>query len=288
MKPKDYRYNGKAPLALSQAPTGADGKVRAMKDELVQRTEENMEQVARLQERLYAGGREGLVIVLQAMDAAGKDSTIKHVMAGINPQGVRVYSFKQPSAQELSHDYLWRIVKCLPARGQIAIFNRSHYEDVLAVEVLKLYEGFKMPQRCLTEDFIPRRLKQIAQFEEYLYDNGIRMVKIFLHLSKAEQKKRFLDRLDKPEKNWKFSGADLESRALWDAYQAAYERAHNATATRHCPWYVLPADDKWFTRYLVSEAVLDALQRINPQFPELPPEQADKLPLYRRQLAQED
>ncbi|HIS01576.1 MAG TPA: polyphosphate kinase 2 family protein [Candidatus Excrementavichristensenella intestinipullorum] len=288
MKPKDYRYNGKAPLALSQAPTGADGKVRAMKDELVQRTEENMEQVARLQERLYAGGREGLVIVLQAMDAAGKDSTIKHVMAGINPQGVRVYSFKQPSAQELSHDYLWRIVKCLPARGQIAIFNRSHYEDVLAVEVLKLYESFKMPQRCLTEDFIPRRLKQIAQFEEYLYDNGIRMVKIFLHLSKAEQKKRFLDRLDKPEKNWKFSGADLESRALWDAYQAAYERAINATATRHCPWYVLPADDKWFTRYLVSEAVLDALQRINPQFPELPPEQADKLPLYRRQLAQED
>lgn len=288
MKPKDYRYNGKAPLALSQAPTGADHKTRDMKDELIQRTEENMEQVARLQERLYADGREGLVIVLQAMDAAGKDSTIKHVMTGINPQGVRVYSFKQPSARELSHDYLWRIVQCLPARGQIAIFNRSHYEDVLAVEVLKLYENFKLPQRCLTEDFIPRRLKQIAQFEEYLYDNGIRMVKIFLHLSKAEQKKRFLDRLDKPEKNWKFSGADLESRALWDAYQAAYERAINATATRHCPWYVLPADDKWFTRYLVSEAVLDALQRINPQFPELPPEQADKLPLYRRQLAQED
>ncbi len=288
MKPKDYRYNGKAPLALSQAPTGADGKVRAMKDELVQRTEENMEQVARLQERLYADGREGLIIVLQAMDAAGKDSTIKHVMSGINPQGVRVYSFKQPNARELSHDYLWRIGQCLPARGQIAIFNRSHYEDVLAVDVLKLYENFKMPSRCLTEDFIPRRLKQIGQFEEYLYDNGIRMVKIFLHLSKAEQKKRFLERLDKPAKNWKFSSSDLESRALWDAYQEAYERTINATATRHCPWYVLPADDKWFTRYLVSEAVLDALQRINPQFPELPPEQADKLPLYRRQLAQED
>lgn len=288
MKPKDYRYNGKAPLVLKEAPTGADDKVRAMKDELVQRTEENMEQIARLQERLYADGREGLIIVLQAMDAAGKDSTIKHVMTGINPQGVQVYSFKQPSARELSHDYLWRIVKCLPARGQIAIFNRSHYEDVLAVDVLKLYEGFKMPKRCLTEDFIQRRLKQIGQFEEYLYDNGIRMVKLFLHLSKAEQKKRFLERLNKPSKNWKFSSADLESRALWDAYQDAYEGAINATATRHCPWYVLPADDKWFTRYLVSEAVLDALQHIDPQFPELPAEQAEKFPRYRQQLMEED
>ena len=288
MKPKDYRYNGKAPLALSQAPTGADGKVRAMKDELVQRTEENMEQVARLQERLYAGGREGLVIVLQAMDAAGKDSTIKHVMAGINPQGVRVYSFKQPSAQELSHDYLWRIVKCLPARGQITIFNRSHYEDVLAVEVLKLYESFKMPQRCLTEDSIPRRLKQIAQFEEYLYDNSYRVVKIFLHLSREEQRERFLARIENPAKNWKFSLSDVTERAHFDEYLDLYEKVINATATPESPWYALPADQKWYTRYLVSEILLDALGRCCHEYPRPAPSALAELKDCRDRLKAED
>lgn len=288
MKPKDFRFSGKRPLVLSEAPTGASDRVRDMKDELIERTGENMERIAKLQERLYADGREGLIIALQAMDAAGKDSTIKHVMTGINPQGVNVYSFKAPTALELSHDYLWRIGKCLPAHGHIAIFNRSHYEDVLAVDVLKLYDNFKLPERCLRGDFIKKRLAQIRRFEEYLYDNGIRIVKIFLNLSKQEQKKRFLERLDKREKNWKFSAADLDSRGLWDDYQRAYERTINATATKHCPWYVLPADDKWFTRYLVSEAVLDALERINPQFPEMEAEEAAMLPLYRKKLMEEE
>lgn len=284
MKPKDYKYTGKHPYASGEVDHGASDQIKDMRDELEQRTEENLEQIAKLQDRLYADHREGLIVVLQAMDAAGKDSTVKHVMSGLNPQGVDVHSFKAPTSTELSHDYLWRIGRCLPERGKIAIFNRSHYEDVLAVSVLKLYEHFAMPERCFKGDFIEKRLAQIASFEEYLYENGIRMVKIFLNVSKEEQKKRFLERLDKPEKNWKFSAGDLDTRDLWDDYMAAYERAINATATKHCPWYVLPADDKWFTRYLVSEAVLEALQKINPHYPELSSEALAKFPEYREKL----
>ncbi|MEG0144663.1 MAG: polyphosphate kinase 2 family protein [Clostridia bacterium] len=287
MKPKDYRFNGKRPLVLDQASTEASDKIKDMKDELVQRTEENIEQIGKLQERLYADGREGLVIVLQAMDAAGKDSTIKHVMTGLNPQGVDVYSFKAPTVNELKHDFLWRIGKCLPEKGKIAIFNRSHYEDVLAVGVLKLYENFALPARCPADQLIEKRMRSIVDFEQYLYDSGIRMMKIFLHVSKDEQKKRLLERIDRPEKNWKFDAGDLKARAMWDKYQKAYEDTINATATKHCPWYVIPADDKWFARYLVSEAVLDTLDKMNPQYPELGEDEAAALPALRAQLMDE-
>ncbi|MEF9972766.1 MAG: polyphosphate kinase 2 family protein [Clostridia bacterium] len=287
MKPKDYRFNGKRPLVLDQASTEASDKIKDMKDELVQRTEENIEQIGKLQERLYADGREGLVIVLQAMDAAGKDSTIKHVMTGLNPQGVDVYSFKAPTVNELKHDFLWRIGKCLPEKGKIAIFNRSHYEDVLAVGVLKLYENFALPARCPADQLIEKRMRSIVDFEQYLYDSGIRMMKIFLHVSKDEQKKRLLERIDRPEKNWKFDAGDLKARAMWDKYQKAYEDTINATATKHCPWYVIPADDKWFARYLVSEAVLDTLDKMNPQYPELGEDEAAALPVLRAQLMDE-
>ncbi|MEF9894498.1 MAG: polyphosphate kinase 2 family protein [Clostridia bacterium] len=287
MKPKDYRYNGKRPLVLDRVSTEASDKIKDMKDELVQRTEENIEQIGKLQERLYADGREGLVIVLQAMDAAGKDSTIKHVMTGLNPQGVDVYSFKAPTVNELKHDFLWRIGKCLPEKGKIAIFNRSHYEDVLAVGVLKLYENFALPARCPADQLIEKRMRSIVDFEQYLYDSGIRMMKIFLHVSKDEQKKRLLERIDRPEKNWKFDAGDLKARAMWDKYQKAYEDTINATATKHCPWYVIPADDKWFARYLVSEAVLDTLDKMNPQYPELGEDEAAALPVLRAQLMDE-
>ncbi|MEG2134785.1 MAG: polyphosphate kinase 2 family protein [Clostridia bacterium] len=287
MKPKDYRFNGKRPLVLDQASTEASDKIKDMKDELVQRTEENIEQIGKLQERLYADGREGLVIVLQAMDAAGKDSTIKHVMTGLNPQGVDVYSFKAPTVNELKHDFLWRIGKCLPEKGKIAIFNRSHYEDVLAVGVLKLYENFALPARCPADQLIEKRMRSIVDFEQYLYDSGIRMMKIFLHVSKDEQKKRLLERIDRPEKNWKFDAGDLKARAMWDKYQKAYEDTINATATKHCPWYVIPADDKWFARYLISEAVLDTLDKMNPQYPELGEDEAAALPVLRAQLMDE-
>ncbi|MEG0985223.1 MAG: polyphosphate kinase 2 family protein [Clostridia bacterium] len=287
MKPKDYRFNGKRPLVLDQASTEASDKIKDMKDELVQRTEENIEQIGKLQERLYADGREGLVIVLQAMDAAGKDSTIKHVMTGLNPQGVDVYSFKAPTVNELKHDFLWRIGKCLPEKGKIAIFNRSHYEDVLAVGVLKLYENFALPARCPADQLIEKRMRSIVDFEQYLYDSGIRMMKIFLNVSKDEQKKRLLERIDRPEKNWKFDAGDLKARAMWDKYQKAYEDTINATATKHCPWYVIPADDKWFARYLISEAVLDTLDKMNPQYPELGEDEAAALPALRAQLMDE-
>lgn len=287
MKLKDYLYNGKRPLSLDDVDTGACPEARNMRDELVLRTEENLAQAAKLQDRFYAEGREGLVIVFQAMDAAGKDSTIKQVMSGLNPQGVDVTSFKAPTAEELSHDFLWRVAKHLPAKGKIAIFNRSHYEDVLAVRVLKLYENFKLPARCLEGDFIQKRMNQIGAFEEYLYDNGIRMLKVFLNVSKKEQKKRFLERLDKPSKNWKFEAGDLKSRALWDDYQKAYEDAINRTATKHCPWYVLPADDKWFTRYLVSEALVDVFDKIDPKYPELTAEQLAAFPGYKKALESE-
>ncbi|MEA4897232.1 PPK2 family polyphosphate kinase [Bacillota bacterium Meth-B3] len=285
MKPKDYRYTGKRPFEFDRVECGASAKARLMKEELIERTEENIEHLARLQDRLYADGREGLVVVLQAMDAAGKDSTVKHVMSGLNPQGVSVYSFKAPTAPELGHDYLWRIAQCLPERGRIAIFNRSHYEDAVTVDVLKLYPRFKMPGRCLEGDFIGRRLDQICDFEEYLYENGIRMVKIFLNVSRDEQQKRLLERLDKPSKHWKFSAGDLDTRARWDDYHRAYERAINETATKHCPWYVIPADDKWFTRFLVSEAMIEALQKIDPQYPE--PAEPERFLEYRQRLMDE-
>lgn len=277
MSAKDFRYDGEKKLKLAELSTGA-GEAKERKAELVRQTERNLEKAALLQEKLYAAGKEGLVIALQARDAAGKDSLIKKVFSGLNPAALEVHSFKAPSAAELSHDYLWRINAALPPRGKIGLFNRSQYEDVLAVKVHHLEKTYRLADRCLTNDFFERRYRQLRHWEEYLYDNGIRMVKVLLNVSQETQRDRFLDRMSLDEKHWKLSTGDMKERALWDEYSKAYEDCVNATATPECPWYVLPADNKWYTRYLMSEILLDTLEDMAPEFPPLDPEEAAKLP----------
>lgn len=286
MKADQYRFDGSNPCILDKLP--CDSKAdKADKAQIQARTEANLETMASLQDALYADGREGVIFVLQALDAAGKDSTIKHVMGGMNPQGVLVHSFKQPTSEELQHDFLWRVNKALPPRGSVAIFNRSYYEDVLVVQLHDMQKGYQMARRVLDEDkkkFFRKRYRQIRDYEEYLYDNSYRVVKIFLHLSKEEQKKRFLERLEKPAKNWKFSAADLRERALFDDYQKLYEDVINETASEYSPWYVLPADQKWYTRYLVSEIVVDTLKKCHPAYPRLSEDARSALAEYKAQL----
>ena len=283
---KDCRFDGSHQFNLSKYPTSA--KVdKAKKAEYVELTAKNTQLLAELQEKLYADGREGVVIMLQAMDAAGKDSTIKHVMSGVNPQGFSVYGFKTPSKEELAHDYLWRAVKNLPQRGNIAVFNRSYYEDVLVVRVKDLRKTYAMPERCLDgsdDAFFDKRYRQIRDFEEYLWENGYRLLKIFLNIGLEEQKERFLARTDEPAKNWKFSPGDLDERALWPQYMDAFEKAIANTSTEHAPWYVIPADQKWYARWLVSEAVVGILKDCDPQFPEMSPEDRAKMAECRERL----
>ncbi len=280
---KEYRYDGERKLKLADLPTDA-GEAKERKAELVRQTEENVAKAAVLQEKLYAAGKEGLVIALQARDAAGKDSLIKKVFSGLNPAALEVHSFKAPTSVELSHDYLWRINAALPPRGKIGLFNRSQYEDVLAVRVHHLEKTYKLAERCLTEDFFQRRYRQLRHWEEYLYENGIRMVKVLLNVSAETQRDRFLDRMSLEEKHWKLSAADMKERALWDEYNEAYEDCVNETATPECPWYVLPADNKWYTRYLMSQILLDTLEDMAPEFPPLDPEEAAKLPQIFEEL----
>jgi PPK2 family polyphosphate:nucleotide phosphotransferase len=227
-----------------------------------------IQSLAEYQDRLYAQSTHALLIIFQAMDAAGKDGTIKHVMSGLNPQGCQVCSFKAPSAEELDHDYNWRHVKALPERGRIGIFNRSYYEEVLIVRVHpEILAGEKLP-RALKEDGIwRRRFEEINQFERYLVDNGIVVLKFFLNVSKAEQRKRFLERIDHPEKNWKFSAGDVKERAYWDDYMNAYQDVFNHTSTKWAPWYIIPADNKWFTRLAVAAIITAKLKEIDPQYP---------------------
>ena len=286
MSAKDYRFDGSRNVSLKDMPTAA-GDAKAYKAELVQKTQENIVRAAALQEKLYAAGQEGLIIALQARDAAGKDSLIKKVFSGLNPAALEVHSFKAPSSTELSHDYLWRINQALPPRGKIALFNRSHYEDVLAVRVHHLEKGYRLAPRCLTEDFFDRRFRQLRHWEEYLYENGLRMVKVFLNVSREEQRKRFLDRMELDEKHWKLSTSDMKERALWEEYDRAYEDSINQTATPECPWYVLPADNKWYTRYLMSEILVDTLEEMNPQYPPLDSAEAATLPQVMAELEQE-
>ncbi len=289
MKASKYCFDGKKKLNLDELST--DGKKdKVKKDDILKKTEANQEKIAALQERLYADGREGLILILQAIDAAGKDSTIKHVMSGVNPQGVDVISFKAPNSEELSHDFLWRVNKNLPQRGKIGIFNRSHYEDVLVVQVHKMNRNYHMAERVVGQKddvFFKKRYAHIRNYEEYLYDNSYRVVKIFLNVSKEEQKQRFLDRIDTPEKNWKFDAGDLKERALWDEYHKVFEEVINETATKECPWYVLPADRKWYTRYLVSEILLKTLEDIDPQYPAVSDEEKAELAACRETLMNE-
>ena len=286
MDMQEYRYDGSQQLCLKEIPTGAEPA--AKKKELTARTEENMAQCALLQEKLYAAGREGLVIAIQARDAAGKDSLIKKVFGKLNPAALEVHSFKAPSKEELQHDYLWRLVRVLPPRGKIGVFNRSHYEDVLVTRVHQMEQGYAMPAR-VTEDpeFYQKRYTQLKNWEQYLYENGYRVVKLLLNVGKDEQRRRFVDRMELAEKHWKLSLGDLEERALWEAYDAAYEDAVNHTATPEAPWYVLPADDKWYTRYLVSEILLQTLTDMAPEYPALAPDEAARLPQVLRDLEAE-
>ncbi len=286
MSLKPFRFDGSKKLNLKDFDTGA-GEARTHKAELVTKTAENLREAALLQEKLYAAGQEGLVIAIQARDAAGKDSLIKHVFSSLNPAALEIHSFKSPSKTELAHDYLWRINQALPPRGTIGVFNRSQYEDVLVVRVHHMEKNYALAPRCLTEDFFPRRYTQLMNWEQYLYENGYRMVKLFLHVSKEEQKERFLDRLEREDKHWKLSLADMVERNLWEAYDEAFEDAINATGTPESPWYVIPADNKWYTRYLTSEILLETLKDMNPQYPALNSADAAKVPAAIEQLENE-
>jgi PPK2 family polyphosphate:nucleotide phosphotransferase len=253
------------------------------------RLTEGIEKLRELQERFYACDRWALLIVFQAMDAAGKDSTIEHVMSGVNPQGCQVYSFKQPSAEELDHDYLWRTNKCLPERGRLGVFNRSYYEEVLVVRV---HEGIlaaeKLPAALVDKDIWKQRYKDICAYERYLAHNGIAIVKFYLHVSKEEQRRRFLARLDQPEKNWKFSLSDAKEREYWDDYMEAYEDMLTNTSTEHAPWYVIPADHKWFTRMAVADIVVSTLEKLKPEFPTITEEKRRELEAARKALEHEE
>jgi len=238
-----------------------------------------------LQDKLYAQGQWALLIILQAMDAAGKDGLIKHVMAGVNPQGCEVYPFKQPSLEELNHDYMWRSNRKLPGRGHIGIFNRSYYEESLVLRVHpELLRNERIPDQLIGKNIWQERFEDIRNCEQYLTRNGIVIRKFFLNLSKKEQKRRFLERLDNPEKNWKFSAADVRERECWDDYMNAYEEMIAATSNKHAPWYVVPADNKWYTRMVVAAAIVDAIEELKLSYPKVSPEERKHLLAARREL----
>jgi PPK2 family polyphosphate:nucleotide phosphotransferase len=250
--------------------------------------QEGVELLAELQDRLYAQDTWAVLLIFQAMDAAGKDGAIKHVMSGINPQGCQVVSFKAPSAEDIDHDYLWRCARQLPERGRIGIFNRSYYEEVLVVRV---HEGLlnkqKLPRDLVTKDIWDERFRDIRAWERYLAGNGVAVRKFFLNVSRAEQKRRFLERIEKPEKNWKFSASDAQERGYWKDYMAAYEDLIRNTATKHAPWYVVPADNKWFTRIVVASAVIDTLSSLGLQYPKVGKEKLAELARVRKALLSE-
>lgn len=239
------------------------------KEVALQRMAQNNARMDELQQKLYAAKKEGVIFLFQAMDAAGKDGTIRSVLQCLSPHGVYEAAFKAPSSEDLAHDFLWRVGKEIPAKGEIAIFNRSHYEDVLIGKVKRLYETQAHADRIEADTIIRNRYKDIRNFEKYLYRNSIRTVKIFLHVSKEEQARRFLSRIEEPEKNWKFSTGDWEERGYWDDYQEAFETAINKTATKDSPWYVVPADHKWYMRYVVSEILCANLEDMKPAYPEV-------------------
>jgi len=262
---------------------GLDIKKEA--DKLLQ---EGVERLSGMQQKLYAQNRWALLLIFQAMDAAGKDGAIQHVMSGVNPQGCQVFSFKVPSSEDLDHDFLWRTTKCLPERGRIGIFNRSYYEEVLVVRVHpELLEKEQIPSRLIDKKIWRNRFEDIRAFEQHLHRNGTVIRKFFLNVSKEEQKQRFLSRLDDPSKNWKFSESDVRERKYWDQYMEAYEEAIRHTAAPHAPWYVVPADNKWFTRLVVALAVIETLESLRLQYPSTKKSKIDDLQAARDRLAAE-
>lgn len=283
---EQYCYDGSKPFSIKEAST-KETSLCSDKEEALEQMEKNNARMDELQAKLYAAKKEGVIFLFQAMDAAGKDGTIRSVLTCLSPHGVHEAAFKAPSSDELAHDFLWRIVKQVPAKGEIAIFNRSQYEDVLIGKVRELYRKQAHADRIDEDTVMEDRYTDIRNFEKYLYRNSIRTVKIFLHVSKDEQALRFLSRIEEPEKNWKFSAGDWEERAYWDAYQKAFEDAINATATRESPWYVVPADHKWYMRYLVSEILCDTLIDMDPQYPEVTSERLAEFEKLRDSIAKE-
>ena len=281
-----YCYDGSRTFEISGCSTDETSLCVDRKDAEA-KMERNNALIDELQTKLYAEKKEGVIFLFQAMDAAGKDGTIRAVLSCLSPHGVHEAAFKSPSSNELAHDYLWRIIPQVPAKGEIAIFNRSHYEDVLIGKVKELYRSQANARRIDLDKVIEYRYEDIRNFEEYLYRNNVRTVKIFLNVSKEEQARRFLSRIEEPEKNWKFSGSDYEERAYWDAYQEAFESAINATSTKHCPWYVVPADHKWYMRYVVSEIILSTLKDMDPRYPEVTADRLATFAKYKEELLKE-
>jgi PPK2 family polyphosphate:nucleotide phosphotransferase len=260
----------------------------AIKERAKQILDESLVELSEAQQLLYADDRYAVLIVLQAMDAAGKDGTIKHVMSGVNPQGCQVFSFKKPSSEELDHNYLWRYMRCLPERGRIGIFNRSYYEDVLVVKVHpEILDSQRLPGVKHGKAFWEARYEDIRTFEQHLTRNGTVILKFFLNVSKKEQKSRFLERLERPEKNWKFSAADLAERRFWEDYMKAYEDALSATSTGYAPWYVVPADNKWVTRAVIADILTSTIQSLDLRYPIVTDEQRKALAAAKKQLESE-
>ncbi|HCY75921.1 MAG TPA: polyphosphate--nucleotide phosphotransferase [Ignavibacteriales bacterium] len=287
MKISNYEIKQSKQVKLSDYSTKDTAGFKS-KDEAKELLEQNIEKMIELQDKLYAQDKYSLLLIFQAMDAAGKDSTIKHVMSGLNPQGTQVYSFKQPSKEELDHGYLWRIQKVVPERGRIGIFNRSHYEEVLVVKVHDLLKSQPIPQDLIDKNIWQKRYEQISNFENYLYENGTIILKFFLHVSKDEQKERFLARIEDQSKNWKFSAADVEERKYWDDYQKAYEEAISATSRKNAPWYIIPADKKWFARLLVSEVIVETLKKLKLEYLKLSKERLADLQKSKEVLLSQD
>jgi len=286
--PDDYRVRPGKKVDLAKWPT--KGKpVYGSKDECQRLLREHIEKLSEQQNLLYAANRYALLLIFQAMDAAGKDSAVKHVMSGVNPQGCQVFSFKHPSSEELEHDFLWNAARRLPERGRIGIFNRSYYEEVLIVRVHpEILRGEDLPEKLVDKKHFWRdRNRSIVNLEDHLHRNGTRIVKFFLHLSKEEQKKRFLKRIDDPEKNWKFSADDIKERKYWKQYMQAYEECLSATSTSTAPWYVVPADDKENTGLIISRIVLQALEGLKMAYPKSGPERRRELLAIRKQLTRE-
>ena len=282
---KPYRVESGKGFRLKDFDPAATGHLRS-KERAQELLDQSIREMAELQDKLYAQDRWGVLLIFQAMDAAGKDGAIKHVMSGVNPQGCQVYAFKAPSSEDLNHDFLWRTTKCLPERGHIGIFNRSYYEEVLVVRVHSdILKNERVPESLVGKDIWENRYQDIANFERYLTRNGIVVRKFFLNVSKKEQKRRFLERLDTPEKNWKFSAADIHERECWDDYMAAYEEMIAATSCKHSPWYVVPADNKWYTRLVVAAAIVDTLKDLKLAYPKVDPDKRKQLLAAKAELA---
>ncbi|MDP2813082.1 MAG: polyphosphate kinase 2 family protein [Erysipelotrichaceae bacterium] len=287
MNIKDFRFDGSKKFKINDFETKQEGNFKD-RAEAEERRDDHIMDLQVLQEKLYAEGKEGVLIIFQAMDAAGKDGAVKYVMSGVNPAGISVHNFKVPSSEELAHDYLWRAMKVAPQRGMITIFNRSYYEDVLVVKVHQLHKKVGLPERVVTDGIFEDRYNQIINYEKHLHQNGFRVIKIFLNISREEQKKQFLQRIDDPAKNWKFSDGDIVERGYWDKYMEAYETAINATSTPECPWYVVPSDKKWFARALIAEIVVSTLEEIDPKYPDVSEERKQRLAEFRGMLINEE